>query len=155
MTRGYEAFLSRLCAGASQRRPRCYLAIFALCAALAAGVSAADAKEKKAMEWKGAFCPVTEPTQIVASTPPEWTALWVKLGKPAPQADLKKFFAVGVFLGMQPTGGYGIAWKSAGNTVHYKVKKPEGMAIQALTQPYVVKLFPKAPGEIKVIAEGD
>ena len=135
--------------------------IFALAAgtALAVCAQAADKKkEKRAMEWKGAFCAVTEPAQIVVRTKEEWDALWKKIGKPAPEADLKKFFAVGIFLGSEPTGGYAVTWEAAAAgkvvIVRFRVKKPDGMAIQAFTQPYAVKLFAKAAGEIKVIQEG-
>src|SRR6185369_14205291 len=99
------------------------------------------------MEWKGAFCPIDAPTQTVVQTQDEWEALWKKLDKPAPAADFTKFFAVAVFLGTEPTGGYGVSWQAKGNTVTYKIKKPEGIAMQALTQPYAIKLFPKAKGE--------
>lgn len=128
---------------------------FILCAVLPVCSWSADKrKEKKAMEWKGAFCAIDAPTQIVVKTDEEWQALWKKLDKPAPAADFKKFFAVAVFLGTEPTGGYGVSWQAKGAAVSYKIKKPEGMAIQALTQPYAVKLFPRAKGEIKVVAEG-
>ena len=113
------------------------------------------AKEKRDMEWKGAFSPVTEPAHMVAKTQEEWEALWKRIDKPAPAADLKKFFAVAVFLGTEPTGGYGVSFEAKKNTVRYTIKKPEGMAIQALTQPYAVRLFPKHRGEIVVLPAGD
>ena len=126
-----------------------------LCAALpVCAWAAGKKKEKKAIEWKGAFCSVTEPTTSVVKTMEDWDGLWTMIGKPAPEADFKKFFAVAVFLGTEPTGGFSVSWEAAANTVRYKVKKPEGMVIQSLTQPYAVKLFPKVNGEIKVVAEG-
>lgn len=103
------------------------------------------------MEWKGAFCTVREPEVLVVKTRPDWEGLWKRLGKAAPEADLDKNFAVAVFLGTRNTGGYGVVFEPpSGPVVRYLVKKPAGMVIQALTQPYAVRLFPKAPGEVKV-----
>ncbi|HUE18576.1 MAG TPA: hypothetical protein VMQ63_02295, partial [Stellaceae bacterium] len=44
-------------------------------------VDAADKpkKEKTPMEWKGSFCAVTEPAQVVAKTQEDWDALWKKI----------------------------------------------------------------------------
>jgi hypothetical protein len=137
--------------------------IAALLAVLLIGVcSRAEAsgkpkKEKTPMEWKGSFCAVTEPAQVVVKTQEEWDGLWKKItpDKPAPAADFTKVFGVAVFLGTKPTGGYGVSWQAAKNEITYSLKKPDGMVIQALTQPYAVKLFPKSAGQIEVVASHD
>ncbi|MBI3552001.1 MAG: protease complex subunit PrcB family protein [Elusimicrobia bacterium] len=139
-----------------------------LCCALAVNAAAADKKkEKTTMEWTGSFCPVDSPEHLVIKDEAGWKALWGRIGKPAPEADFQKHFAVAVFLGTMPTGGYTVTWTSQTSNgkdyllwVRYKVKKPDGMAIQALTQPYAVRLFYKfKPGEgfneIKVEAVHD
>jgi hypothetical protein len=56
--------------------------------------------------------------------------------------------AVGIFLGTRPTGGYGIVILSAKEeqgvfVVRYREIKIEDFATQALTTPYLIKLFPQ------------
>ncbi len=132
------------------------LALLVLCAPPGARAAGDHKKEKNTMEWKGSFCGVTQPSQVIVKTQQEWEALWKKIGdKPAPPADFTKYFGVGVFLGTKPTGGFGVVWKAYENAVVYSVKKPDGMVIQALTQPYAVKLFPRSQGEIQVGIEGN
>ena len=101
------------------------------------------------MIWAGSFCPVDKPSHRVVETPEAWTALWKELGKPAPEVDLEKHFAIAVFLGTRPTGGYGVSFDEPVDgkketVVRYSVRPPRGMAIQAITQPYAVRLFPRA-----------
>jgi hypothetical protein len=152
-----------------------------LCATVIAPAFAADSsakktkKEKPTMEWNGSFSPVDKPEQAVIRAEDEWKALWAKIGKPAPAADFKNYFAVAIFLGTKPTGGYSVAWgepkvvvmttgpveapKLENISLSYKVKKPSGMAIEALTQPYAIKLFKKSKAgddvEVKVEASHD
>jgi len=101
-------------------------------------------KEKNPMEWTGSFSPFENPEHVVVKTDAEWSALWKKIGKPAPAADFKRYFAVAVFMGTKPTGGYSLVWEPAPGVIRYRVKKPSGMAIEALTQPYAIKLFEKS-----------
>ncbi len=127
--------------------------------ALGAREAKSPRKEKRVMEWSGAFCPVAEPAVVVARTAREWEKIWEKIGRAAPAADLSKHFAVAVFLGTRNTGGYGVLFEEpggkAGTLVRYRVRKPRGMVIQALTQPYAVRLFPKAGGRVVVEARED
>ena len=119
-----------------------------LLAVLAASALAAAPKGGAPMEWKGSFCPVEKASHRVVETSAAWEALWKELGKPSPAADLKKHFAVAVFLGSRPTGGYSAVFEEAADekgqtVVRYSVRGPQGMAIQAFTQPYAVRLYPR------------
>lgn len=128
---------------------------------LLAAALVAAAKENKPvepMEWKGQFCAVSAAEHVVVETPKDWEKLWKDIGKPAPQADFSKHFAVAVFLGHRRTGGYSVRWEEPKAekgtlTVRYAVAPPEGMAMQALTQPWDVRLFNKAKGKEKIVVE--
>lgn len=130
---------------------------------LAAGLSAAEGgraapgKEERVMHWTGAFCGVEEPSHRLVETRAQWKALWKALGKAAPEADLEAHFAVAVFLGARPTGGFSVRFEEPRRSgkrlvVAYRVVPPSGMAFQALTQPYAVRLFPRSPGPVSVEA---
>lgn len=126
-----------------------------------AGGAAAKARKALAhrpMENEGSYSKVTQPGHEVVQTPEQWRALWDKLGKAAPSADLSKNFAVAVFAGTRNSGGYGIVFDAPVKeqdalVVRYKVTKPKGMATMALTQPYAVRLFPRQSG-LPVRVEG-
>lgn len=110
-----------------------------------------------AMEMKGQQSQVTIPGHRLVRTGSEWKKLWKELGKPAPKQDFKKEFAVAVFAGTRPTGGFAIVVdepKEEGGAlvVRYAILKPKGMATMALTSPYVVKVFPKS-GDKAILVE--
>lgn len=114
--------------------------------------------EETIMEWKGAFCPVAQASHRVVKTQEQWRALWREIGGEAPRADLDSHMAVAVFLGSRPTGGYGVEFGKPAEgadelVVSYRVKTPgEMMVIQAFTQPYGVRLFPKTSKPVRVEA---
>ncbi len=133
--------------------------ILALAVWLAAAGGAARAEITKGvvppMEWKGTFSLLDSPDVFIAQDKAQWDVVWAKIGKPAPDADLDKNFAVAVFAGQRPTGGYSFAWdkpfERGGKTVvRYHFLKPKGMVIQAITQPYSVHLFPKTGKPVEV-----
>ncbi|MBI4375495.1 MAG: protease complex subunit PrcB family protein [Elusimicrobia bacterium] len=132
--------------------PSALLAALALSTLISTG---ADHKEGR-MEWQGGFCPVSRPSHRVTSNRKEWLELWKLLGQDAPAADLKGRVAVAVFLGTKPTGGFSVHFleprqKDGVLLIRYRVKAPTGFAIQALTQPYAVRLFSRPSGvQIKV-----
>src|SRR5688572_2177548 len=104
-----------------------------LMAALAFGA------EVGTMEWTGAFSKRDRPSYSVIKTPRQWKALWKRLGKPAPPADLRSHFGVAVFLGQKPTGGWSVAFGQTPEGVRFEERGPQGMATMALTQPWAVK----------------
>lgn len=108
------------------------------------------------MEWKGQFCAESEPSTRVARTQAEWASLWTAIGQAPPQADLGEHVAVAVFLGLRNTGGYGVrfldpAAEGRTLTVRFETTRPKGFAIQALTRPYAVRLFPKTDLDVRVV----
>lgn len=114
------------------------------------------------MEWKGQFCGKMEGDARVVTTQAQWEAAWKAVGQPAPAVDLERNFAAAVFLGQKNTGGYGVAFlepvrdlKAGTLTVTYKVTGPKGMAIQTLTQPYAMRLFPKTDLTVRLELKND
>jgi hypothetical protein len=108
-----------------------------------------------AMDFKGQNCPVETPGHRLIESPAAWTALWKDLGKPAPAQEFAKSFAVAVFAGRKPTGGWSIAFdepkpEKDALVVRYAVKKPKGMATMALTAPYAVRTFAKTGRPVRV-----
>ena len=102
------------------------------------------------MQWQGAFCGVVEAQARVVEDEAQWKRLWKDIGAEEPGVpDFKARFAVAVFLGQRNTGGYAARLmepESAGGAtvVRYKVSAPKGLVIQAITQPYHVRLYPRA-----------
>jgi hypothetical protein len=112
------------------------------------------------MEWKGQFSSVNEPAVRVIKDGAQWAKTWTDIGAGAPATpDFKSYWGVAIFLGQRNTGGYGIRWlptvvHAETLTVRYQESKPRGLVVQVLTQPYAIKLFPKAGAEdISVTAE--
>ncbi|MHB2026377.1 MAG: protease complex subunit PrcB family protein [Elusimicrobiota bacterium] len=145
------------------------IALFLSLAALMAEAAAAmcrrppksgSATEDHALtEWNGSFCSVTTAENDAVDSPQAWALLWRKIGKPAPKVDFSKVFAVAVFLGTRPTGGYAVKWEgpieeNSATVVRYQEKKPSGMTFEALTQPYAVHLYAKTALPIHVKEDG-
>ncbi len=138
---------------------RALLALF-LWTGVPSGSSAAP-KEKivsQDQQWKGQFCGVSAPGTRTAKTSQEWEGLWKEIGRPAPAQDLKGKMAVAVFLGERPTGGFRVQFsepKTAKDRlmVGYRVLPPKGMAIQAFTQPYAVRLLPLSKLTVEIVEE--
>lgn len=139
------------CAGAEGSRR---LASAILAVLLFAG--SAHAKKEKPMEWKGGYGGPIDARTEVAADEGEWTRLWLMLGSDAPPLDFKKYFAVAVFAGEKPTGGYMIEFldpvpKGMDLTVRYRVLPPSGFATQAITQPWKVRAYPRVKGKVFVL----
>lgn len=112
-------------------------------------------------EWKGQFSGARQGARKIIRSEADWRSVWAAIGQEAPPApDFKTHFAVAVLLGERRTGGYRVQWLDAGpaagaTVVKYKEMKPEGMALQALAQPYAVKVFPLAGGDVRVEEAAD
>lgn len=125
-------------------------------AAMLIAVSANAKKPEKIMEWKGQNGgPIDAGTEVAADAA-AWTRLWLSLGQDAPALDFGKHFAVAVFAGESPTGGYKIeflepAAKGPNLTVRYRVVPPSGFATQAITQPWKVRAFTRVKGKVTVV----
>jgi hypothetical protein len=102
------------------------------------------------MEWKGASCGVSKARAVVVTNEKDWQELWQDaFGQQAPSADFTRHYAVAVFAGAEPTGGWAPELKrlSAGNdseqVVGWRVSPPPPGAFvtQAFTTPYLIQLL--------------
>ena len=126
-----------------------------LALALFAGTAQAK-KAEKPMEWKGQHGgPIDAGTEVAADAS-SWTRLWLQLGQDAPELDFKKYFAVAVFAGERPTGGWTVEFldpapKGADVTVRYRINEPTGFSTQAIAQPWKVRAFERVKGKVFVL----
>lgn len=119
--------------------------------------TAAHAKKEKPMEWKGQNGGPIDPGTEIAADAAAWTRLWLMVGQDAPDLDFKQYFAVAVFAGEKPTGGYTVEFldpvpKGMDLTVRYRINPPSGFATQAIAQPWKVRAFPRVKGKVYVEA---
>lgn len=107
-------------------------------------------KAHETREWRGIFGGPQEESVFVAKNLADWNRLWARVSKEPPVSfDPTRDMAIGIFLGTRRTGGYSveiISAKEQGNVflVEYIERKPgpDKFVIQALTTPYLIKLFP-------------
>lgn len=112
-------------------------------------------KSEKPMEWKGQRGGPIDANFEVATDAGAWTRLWLTLGQDAPEIDFKRQFAVAVFAGERPTGGWTVEFlepmtKGMDLYVRYRVLPPSGFATQAITQPWKVRAFQRVRGKVFV-----
>lgn len=113
---------------------------------------------KGVSEWKGQFCSVSVPYVVVLNNIDEWKKLWADtFKKDAPEVDWANNVAGAVFLGSKSTGGYGVEFlepesKDGVMWLQWHEKSPAagGMVIQAFTQPWAIKLFPRPSGAVTI-----
>jgi hypothetical protein len=109
-------------------------------------------------EWKGQFCGVANAHTEVIKNVDDWKRLWDQaFKKEAPPADFTKYVGAAVFLGSKNTGGFGVEFvepllRGGGTVLLYHEKTPGAGAfvIQAFTQPYAIRLFPKPSGDVSL-----
>ena len=98
------------------------------------------------------------PTQAVARSADEWSALWKRHAPalPLPAVDLSTRTVVAVFLGSRPSGGFaveitGTRVKDGVTTVEWREKRPgpDDMNAQIITSPAHIASIPKVTGEIR------
>ena len=93
---------------------------------------------------------IDEPREVVIRTQADWQAFWkAHSTQPAPVVDFSKSVVAGVFLGMRPTGGYGVLIRAVrrtatGAVVEYLSSTPDKnqMVIQMLTSPFYLIAMP-------------
>jgi len=133
----------------------------ALAAAWGMGKAPPPAQEAAPMaahvqEWKGQFCGVAGEKAVLVTDAAGWAALWKEaFGREAPDADFAAHVAVAAFAGSKNTGGYVVEFQDpetsgGGHVLRWRVKSPGkgGFVIQAFTQPYAVRLYPKPAGPV-------
>ncbi len=106
---------------------------------------------------QGRTSSIEEPQQSVVRTDAEWRELWkLHAGvQQMPQVDFTKSMVVGVFLGIRPTGGYGVeitgARRDGGALVVEYVEqrpRPDAILTQALTAPFHIVALPRHEGPV-------
>lgn len=99
--------------------------------------------------WQGGQCGMSKPAVRTISSDADWSALWREaFRQEAPKVDFGKYFAVAVFLGARPTGGFSVEFppplRDEGVIViPYRVLAPgkSSFVIQAFTSPYGIQLY--------------
>lgn len=122
--------------------------------------AAQAAKKEKPMEWRGQNGGTVDAEERVIVDANGWSRLWLMIGQDAPPLDFGKYYAVAVFAGERPTGGYVVDFldpvsKGKDVIVRYRVPTPTGFTTQALTQPWKVRAFPRVKGKVFVEAIKD
>lgn len=108
--------------------------------------------------WRGDRSSAAERAYVVARDAGEWSALWARVGEPAPSSLPGGRMAVAVFLGPRDTAGYGVAidsvqQKGADLIIGYResVPGPAQAVAQTRTSPYAIRLLPSAAGTPKFV----
>jgi hypothetical protein len=125
------------------------LALAALWAPLAFGMARTPAPKSEPaevqMEWEGIHSGVSAQRTEIVVEKAKWDALWqAAFGKDAPEVDFSKRFAVAVFAGAKPTGGYKIELGRRGpDAITWSVRGPaqKSFVIQAFTEPYKIAVL--------------
>ncbi|MBI4386237.1 MAG: protease complex subunit PrcB family protein [Elusimicrobia bacterium] len=117
-----------------------------------------EALDAAVREWRGSSCAYSEPVARVVADASEWRRLWNDaFSAPAPEVDFSKYFAAAVFLGLRATGGYSVeflppAVERDAVVVRHRTRSPSpgSFVIQALTQPYAIRLYRKTPSPVRI-----
>jgi len=109
-------------------------------------------------EWHGTQSAVRSERTAVARDPEAWRQLWDLAGREPPRTLPDDAMAVAVFMAERRTGGYAVEIESVdreadGTVVRYRIRAPApgSMVTQALTAPFVIRLVPAAPGEVRFV----
>lgn len=123
-----------------------------------AGGNLLPARAEAGTGWQGDHSAAAERAYVVARDAGEWSALWARVGEPAPAPLPGGRMAVAVFLGPRDTAGYGVAIDSVQQTggdlivgYHEMVPGPAQAVAQMRTSPYAIRLLPSAAGTPKFV----
>ena len=112
-------------------------------------------------EWRGAMGGGPNQSTELARETADWNILWSRLRQPTPAPLPAGAMAVGITLGTRPTGGFGIRVDSARPengvfvvTWSEVAPAPGTFVTQALTDPYLVRLFPRTDLPVRVQKAG-
>ena len=100
---------------------------------------------------------IDEPREITIRTQADWQTFWrTHSTQPVPVVDFSKSIVAGVFLGMRPTGGYGVTIRAVrrtptGAVIEYLSNTPDKtkMVIQMLTSPFHLIAIPVDIGKVE------
>lgn len=102
-------------------------------------------------EWQGFIGGPGNASVFTARNMEDWRRLWAMVSaEPPVPFDPTREMAIGIFLGTRPTGGYSVKIISAMEEdgifiVKYIEQRPgpDEFVIQALTTPYIIRIFPR------------
>ena len=105
----------------------------------------------------GVSSQIDEPREIIVRTQADWQTFWkTHSTQTAPAVDFSKSIVAGVFLGMRPTGGYGVGILAVrrtptGAVVEYVSSTPDKnqMVVQMLTSPFHLIAIPRDVGKVE------
>lgn len=105
----------------------------------------------------GVSSQIDEPREVIIRTQADWQTFWkTHSTQPAPVVDFSRSIVAGVFLGMRPTGGYGVTIRTvrrtpAGAVIEYVSNTPDKtqMVIQMLTSPFHLIAIPADIGKVE------
>lgn len=112
---------------------------------------------------RGADSAMESAAEAVARSDGEWASLWAAhAGSQArPAVNFSSRLVVAVFLGTQPTGGFGVRITGArldrdALSVEYEVRRPGEDAIvpQVITSPFHIVTLPRHDGAIRFVRKG-
>jgi hypothetical protein len=100
---------------------------------------------------------IDERREVIIRTQADWQTFWqTHSTQPAPAIDFSKSIVAGVFLGMRPTGGYGVTILSVRRTptgaeIQYLSSAPDKnqMVVQMLTSPFHLIAIPANIGKVE------
>ncbi len=115
------------------------------------------------LEWSGLQSEVQGRSTVVARTQEEWGQLWRRVAQDPPAPLPAGWMAVGVFAGLQNTGGHSVEILDAAPirraeftaierfVVTYRIVLPpaEGVAPQAQTSPWAIRLMRDTPTRVE------
>ena len=105
----------------------------------------------------GTSSQIDEPREVIIRTQADWQTFWkTHSTQPAPVVDFSKSIVAGMFLGMRPSGGYGVAIRAVrrtptGAVVEYVSSTPDKnqMVVQMLTSPFHLIAIPSDVGKVE------
>ena len=108
------------------------------------------------LEWQGTYSIQKTPLARLITSESQWHDLWRGLlgeaVKAPPPVDFRDYVVAVVFLGERRTGGYGVEFpepliNEKKMVILYRERRPgpNSFVTQALTQPYHIKAFKRAP----------
>ncbi len=111
--------------------------------------------------FKGEISQAQSQTFLVARTAAEWDALWALAGRPPPARLPDGMMALGLFLGVRTSGGYGVdvvrigvesvAGQRDRMVVEFRETVPQGVAASVITSPYAIVLVRRSDAPVRFV----
>lgn len=113
-----------------------------------------------AQAWHGQYGGEMAPRAVAVMNAEQWQRLWRGLDRKAPAMDFSKACAVVAYGGERPTGGFTLEFleplpQGEDVLIRWRVRapSPETYTTQAIAHPWMVKVFPRPKGKVKLEQE--